>query len=116
VEKGKRAGGFWPKGHLLPPSPDSEQRGRNEPSGGRPWGEAVVPCMATPEGQGKMKRRPRRFDSRAHLGSWRSVEAALRAAADWGWRRSGRRRSGVQVGGGLGRGGAGELGSGRGYL
>jgi hypothetical protein len=38
VEKEERAWGFWPKGHLLPPSLDSEQRGRNEPSGGRPRG------------------------------------------------------------------------------
>jgi hypothetical protein len=63
--------------------------------------------MATAGGRGKMKMRHRGFDSRAHLGSGQSVEAALRAVADWGWRRSGRRRSGVQEGGGLGRGVAG---------
>jgi hypothetical protein len=32
-----------------------------------------------------MERRPRGIDSRAHLGSERRVEEALRAAADWRW-------------------------------
>jgi hypothetical protein len=41
--------------------------------------------MAAAGGWGKMERRPRGIDSRAHLGSGRRVEAALRAAADWRW-------------------------------
>jgi hypothetical protein len=45
--------------------------------------------MATAGGWGKMKRRPRGFDSRAHLGLGRCVEAALRAVADWRWGISG---------------------------
>jgi hypothetical protein len=41
--------------------------------------------MAAVGGWGKMERRPRGIDSRAHLGSGRRVEAALRAATNWRW-------------------------------
>jgi hypothetical protein len=65
--KGKEAGGFWPNGHLLPPSPDLEQRGGS--NGGRPGGRGApaVPPMAAAGKWLKMERRPRGIDPRAHL-------------------------------------------------
>jgi hypothetical protein len=77
--KRKRGRGFWPNCLLLPPSPDSEQRG-----GGiewRPaWGERApaVPLMAAAGKWLKMERRPRGIDPRAHLVLGWSEEAAPR--------------------------------------
>jgi hypothetical protein len=63
--------------------------------------------MATVGEWGKMERRLRGIDPRAHLVLGLLAEAASQVGRTGGGGARGRRRSGVQEGGELGRGGAG---------
>jgi hypothetical protein len=78
-EKEKEAGGFWPKGHLLPPLMVQNRERRR--IGRRPaWREGASAALATAAAGkwGYAERGTRGSHPRAHLGLGRTVEAAPR--------------------------------------
>jgi hypothetical protein len=83
--KRKRGRGFWPNGHLLPPSPDSKQRGRDRAAAGQGEGAPAVPPMAAAGKRVKMERRLRGIAPRAHLALGWSVGVAPREGRRLVW-------------------------------
>jgi hypothetical protein len=84
VEKEKRAGGFWPKGHLPPPLWFRIERVRE--AGRDVAGRRLLPASQAPAavGQwGKTTRASRGTDSPTYLGRCWRAEAVPWAATDW---------------------------------
>jgi hypothetical protein len=107
VEKEKRAGGFWPKGHLPPPLWFRIERVRE--AGRDVAGRRILPASQAPAavGQwGKTTRASRGTDSPTYLGRCWRAEAVPWAATDWKVASLARRCSGAQARGEGGRGGA----------